>query len=228
MDPANPPRTPCTARTTNVHGDGRGQEAAAGDMRGGRRQGRSSMPLLAVLLLCAMPHSAHAQVFIASHPRRTLPSDPCSCRRPVGKENTGGVPAPLTVTGVVEPRAASTASRHRHRPGPLPLVAAEVAGTAGAAGPDPALVRQVNRWLQVKEHGSLRPLCTRSNRDGNHRGRSPVGRGAVRDVWPMRVGLPRGTPAPPLFASPGYRSRRAWTGSSGSTLPVEAASPRGA
>jgi len=60
--------------------------------------GTAVWPLLALLLLCAMPHSAHAQVFIASHPQPEFTIGPLFVSASVGKENTGQVPAPLTVT----------------------------------------------------------------------------------------------------------------------------------
>jgi len=60
--------------------------------------GKVVMLLLAVLLLCAIPHSACAQVFIASHPQPDFAIGPLFVSASVGKENTRGVPAPLTVT----------------------------------------------------------------------------------------------------------------------------------
>ena len=36
---------------------------------GAQQAGKIFRPFLALLLLCAMPHSAHAKVFIASHPQ---------------------------------------------------------------------------------------------------------------------------------------------------------------
>ena len=119
--------------------------------------GKVVMLLLAVLLLCSVPHSACAQVFIASHPQPDFAIGPLFVSASVGKENTGGVPAPLTVTvswslALPPQRRATDIAQDLYL-----LWPAEVAGTAGAAGADPALVRQVEPLgFRVKEHGSLR------------------------------------------------------------------------
>jgi hypothetical protein len=51
------------------------------------------MPFLALLLLCAMPHSTHAQYSSPRIRSRTLPSDHCSCQRPWGRRIRAGPPA---------------------------------------------------------------------------------------------------------------------------------------
>ena len=53
---------------------------------GAQQAGKIFRPFLALLLLCAMPHSAHAQVFIASHPQPEfaigpLPTEQLPCQR---------------------------------------------------------------------------------------------------------------------------------------------------
>jgi hypothetical protein len=127
-----------------------------------QQAGKVVMPLLALLLLCAMPHSAHAQVFIASHPQPEFAIGPLFVSASVGKENTSRAPGPLTVTvswslALPPQRRATDIAQDLYL-----LWPAEVAGTAGAAGADPTLVRQVEPLgFRVKEHGSLR-LSARS------------------------------------------------------------------
>ena len=119
-------------------------------------------PFLALLLLCAMPHSAHAQVFIASHPQPEFAIGPLFVSASVGKENTGRTPGPLTVTvswslALPPQRRATDITQDLYL-----LWPAEVAGTVGAAGADPTLVRQVEPLgFRIKEHGRLR-LSARS------------------------------------------------------------------
>ena len=140
-----------------------------------QRAGKVIMPLLALLLLCAMPHSAHAQVFIASHPRPEFAIGPLFVSASVGRENTGRVSAPLTVTvswslALPPQRRATDIAQDLYL-----LWPAEVAGTAGAEGADPTLVRQVEPLgFRIKEHGSLRLSA---------RGRTEMGTAAgVRQV----------------------------------------------
>ncbi len=124
--------------------------------------GKVVVPLLALLLLCAMPHSAHAQVFIASHPQPDFAIGPLFVSASVGKENTGRTPGPLTVTvswslALPPQRRATDIAQDLYL-----LWPAEVAGTVGAAGADPTLVRQVEPLgFRIKEHGRLR-LSARS------------------------------------------------------------------
>src|SRR3984893_6293315 len=101
------------------------------------------MPFLTILLLCAMPPSAHAQVFIASHPQPEFAIGPLFVSASVGKENTGQTPGPLTVTvswslALPPQRRATDIAQNLYL-----LWPAEVAGTPGAAGADPTLARHV-------------------------------------------------------------------------------------
>src|SRR6267143_1568276 len=124
--------------------------------------GKIFMPFLTLLLLCAMPHSTHAQVFIASHPQPDFAIGPLFVSASVGKENTGRTPGPLTVTvswslALPPQRHAADIAQDLYL-----LWPAEVAGTLGAVGADPTLVRQVEPLgFRIKAHGRLR-LSARS------------------------------------------------------------------
>src|SRR2546428_7245501 len=114
-------------------------------------------PFLALLLLSALPGSACAQVFIASHPQPEFSIGPLFVSASVGRPNVGGNPGALTVsvswslTRAPHRRAADIAQDlYLLWPG-------EVVGTAGAADADPMLVRQVEALgFKVKAHGRLR------------------------------------------------------------------------
>jgi hypothetical protein len=75
-----------------------GSLLAAPLARDAQQAGKIFIPFLTTLLLCAMPHSTHAQVFIASHPQPEFAIGPLFVSASVGKENTGPTPGPLTVT----------------------------------------------------------------------------------------------------------------------------------
>src|SRR5207253_8515161 len=121
--------------------------------------------LVLALLLSAIPGSAHAQVFIASHPQPEFSIGPLFVSASVGKQNAIGNPSSLTVsvswslTPAPRRRAADIAQDlYLLWPG-------EVVGTAGAAGADPMLVRQVEALgFKIKEHGRLR-LSARGRRE---------------------------------------------------------------
>src|SRR5215813_2365200 len=120
------------------------------------------IPFLTTLVLGALPHSAYAQVFIASHPQPEFAIGPLFVSASVGKENTGGTPGPLTVT-VSWSLALPPQRRSTDIAQDLYLLwPAEVAGTVGTAGADPTLVHQVEPLgFRIKEHGRLR-LSARS------------------------------------------------------------------
>src|SRR6266566_3727372 len=152
-------------------------------------------PFLALLLLSALPGSACAQVFIASHPQPEFSIGPLFVSASVGKPNVVGNPGALTVSvswslTLAPHRRAADIAQDLYL-----LWPGEVVGTAGAADADPMLVRQVEALgFKVKAHGRLR----RSSRSHE------------------RVGRPLGREAPRTSGSPGYPSWQAWTGSPGS------------
>src|ERR1700730_17549397 len=137
--------------------------------------GRAILPLLA-LLLWVMPDSAHAQVFIASHPQPDFAIGPLFVSASVGKDNTGRTPGPLTVTV-----SWSLALSPQRRPTDIAqdlylLWPAEVAGTAGATGADPTLVRQVEPLgFRIKEHGRLHLSARRGAEMGTTAGVRQLG-----------------------------------------------------
>src|SRR5215813_1412298 len=113
--------------------------------------------VLALLLLSTVPGRAHAQVFIASHPEPDFQIGPLFVSASVGAQNLIQRPSVLNVSV----SWSLTLAPHR-RAGDIAqdlylLWPGEVVGTAGAAGADPSLVRQVQALgFTVKEHGGLR------------------------------------------------------------------------
>jgi len=114
-------------------------------------------PFLALLLLSALPGSACAQVFIASHPQPEFSIGPLFVSASVGKPNVVGNPGALTVSvswslTLAPHRRAADIAQDLYL-----LWPGEVVGTAGAADADPMLVRQVEALgFKVKAHGRLR------------------------------------------------------------------------
>jgi len=110
---------------------------------------------LALLLLSALPGSARAQVFIASHPQPEFSIGPLFVSASVGKPNVVGNPGALTVSvswslTLAPHRRAADIAQDLYL-----LWPGEVVGMAGAA--DPMLVRQVEALgFKVKAHGRLR------------------------------------------------------------------------
>jgi len=116
-----------------------------------------AVPFLVLLLLSALPGTAHAQVFIASHPQPEFSIGPLFVSASVGKQNAVGNPSSLTVSvswslTLAPHRRAADIAQDLHL-----LWPGEVVGTAGAADADPMLVRQVEALgFKVKAHGRLR------------------------------------------------------------------------
>jgi hypothetical protein len=116
-----------------------------------------AVPFLALLLLSAIPGSAHAQVFIASHPQPEFSIGPLFVSASVGKQNAVGNPSSLTVSvswslTLAPHRRAADIAQDLYL-----LWPGEVVGAAGAADADPMLVRQVEALsFKVKAHGRLR------------------------------------------------------------------------
>ena len=114
-------------------------------------------PFLALLLLSALPGSACAQVFIASHPQPEFSIGPLFVSASVGKPNVVGNPGALTVSvswslTLAPHRRAADIAQDLYL-----LWPGEVVGTVGAADADPMLVRQVEALgFKVKAHGRLR------------------------------------------------------------------------
>jgi hypothetical protein len=115
---------------------------------------------LLALLLSAVPGSAHAQVFIASHPQPQFSIGPLFVSASVGQQNVENLPrssSSLTVTvswSLTLPpnRRAADIAQDLYL-----LWPGEVVGTPGTARADPALVRQVEALgFKVKQHGALR------------------------------------------------------------------------
>ncbi len=126
---------------------------------------------LALLLLCAAPGAAHAQVFIASRPQPEFKIGPLFVSASVGKPDAVPHRGPSTVTvswSLVLPptRGAADIAQDLYL-----LWPGELAGKAGAAGADPTLVREVEALgFKVKESGALRFSA---------RARSDMGTGAA-------------------------------------------------
>ncbi len=133
------------------------------------------VPLLA-LLLGAAPGTAHAQAFIASRPRPDFQIGPLFVSTSVKRADVGEhlLPLPVSVSWslVLPPnRKAADIAQDLYL-----LWPGEVAGTAGTAGADPTLVRQVEGLgFKIKESGRLR-LSARSRTDmGTGGGLKPLG-----------------------------------------------------
>ena len=132
--------------------------------------------VLALLLLSAVPGRAHGQVFIASHPEPDFRVGPLFVSASVGTQNLIQRPSVLNVSV----SWSLTLAPHRHADDIAQdlylLWPGEVVGTAGGAGADPSLVRQVQALgFTVKEHGALR-LSARSRTEmGTSAGLRPLG-----------------------------------------------------
>jgi len=186
--------------------------SAASSLRRSAAGAQIFRPFLALLLLCAMPHSAHAQVFIASHPQPEFAIDHCSCQRP-WKENTGG-PLAADRNGVVSlalPRSFAPRTFAQDLYLLWPAEWAEQSGRRGRSHPRPP---GEPLGFRIKEHGRLRPLGTQSSGDGHRRGVRQLAR-RLRDVWPDS-GLAAGARGATFIRIPWSGVGRAWTGSSGS------------
>jgi hypothetical protein len=115
---------------------------------------------LALLLLSAVPSGAHAQVFIASHPKPEFSIGPLFVSASVGPQNLENLlhsSSALTVSV----SWSLTLPRNRRPPDIAQdlylLWPGEVVGTAGAASPDASLIRQVEALgFRLKQHGGLR------------------------------------------------------------------------
>ena len=132
--------------------------------------------VLALLLLSAVPGRAHAQVFIASHPESDFRVGPLFVSASVGPQNLVQSPSVLTVSvswslTLAPHRRAADIAQDLYL-----LWPGEVVGTAGAAGADPPLVRQVEALgFKVKEHGSLRLSARGRTEMGTSTGLRPLG-----------------------------------------------------
>ena len=144
------------------------------------RRGRSRRDLvgsvLALLLLSAIPGRAFGQVFIASHPEPDFLVGPLFVSASVGQQNLVQSPSVLTVSvswslTLAPHRRAADIAQDLYL-----LWPGEVVGTAGAAGADPPLVRQVEALgFKVKEHGSLRLSARGRTEMGTSTGLRPLG-----------------------------------------------------
>jgi hypothetical protein len=114
----------------------------------------------ALLLLGALPGSANAQVFIASHPQPEFSIGPLFVSASLGPQNLenldrGPSSLPVSVSWSLRlppKRRAVDIAQDLYL-----LWPGEVVGTAGAAGADPSLARQVEALgFKVKQHGGLR------------------------------------------------------------------------
>jgi len=119
-----------------------------------------AVSFFALLLLCAVPDHADAQVFITSHPQPEFSIGPLFVTASVGPQNVENLvsgSSSLTVSV-----SWSLTLPPKRRAGDIAqdlylLWPGEVVGTPGVAGADPALVRQVEALgFKVKQHGSLR------------------------------------------------------------------------
>lgn len=125
--------------------------------RRGRRRRDITVSFVALLLLSAVPGRAHAQVFIASHPQPEFSIGPLFVSASVGEQNLVQSPSSLTVSvswslTLAPHRRAADIAQDLYL-----LWPGEVVGTAGAAGADPPLLRQVEALgFKVKQHGGLR------------------------------------------------------------------------
>jgi hypothetical protein len=146
------------------------------------------VPLLA-LLLGAAPGAAHAQAFIASRPRPDFQIGPLFVSTSVKRADVGErlhpLPVALSWSLVLPPnRKAADIAQDLYL-----LWPGEVVGTAGAAGADPTLVRQVEGLgFKIKESGRLR-FSARSRTDmGTGAGLKPLGEATfvtfARDAGP--------------------------------------------
>src|SRR3989441_4551800 len=166
-------------------------------------------PFLALLLLSALPGSACAQVFIASHPQPEFSIGPLFVSASVGKPNVVGNPGALTVSvswslTLAPHRRAADIAQDLYL-----LWPGEVVGTAGAADADPMLVRQVEALgFKVKAHGRLRLSARGRTEMGTSAGLRTLGeapfvafargragrRGARRHLHPDPLGTRVGKP----------------------------------
>jgi hypothetical protein len=119
-----------------------------------------AVSFFALLLLCAVPGRADAQVFIASHPQPEFSIGPLFVTASVGPQNVENLasgPSSLAVSvswSLTLPahRGAGDLAQDLYL-----LWPGEVVGTAGATGADPSLIHQVEALgFKVKQHGALR------------------------------------------------------------------------
>jgi hypothetical protein len=119
-----------------------------------------AVSFFALLLLCAVPGRADAQVFIASHPQPEFSIGPLFVSASVGPQNVENLASgssSLTVSvswslTLPPKRRAADIAQDLYL-----LWPGEVVGTPGAASADPALVRQVEALgFKLKQHGALR------------------------------------------------------------------------
>src|SRR6516164_5233023 len=169
------PATPTFAMTVRRISESRGGGTPRASRRG-RRLRDLGGSVLALLLLSAVPGRAHAQVFIASHPEPDFRVGPLFVSASVGPQNLVQSPSVLTVSvawslTLAPHRRADDIAQDLYL-----LWPGEVVGTAGGAGADPSLVREVQALgFTVKEHGALR-LSARSRTEmGTSAGLRPLG-----------------------------------------------------
>jgi len=111
------------------------------------------------LLLSSVAGSAHAQVFIASHPQPQFSIGPLFVSASVGQQNVENLRSSSSLTVTVSwsltlppNRRAADIAQDLYL-----LWPGEVVGTPGAAIADPPLVRQVQALgFKLKQHGALR------------------------------------------------------------------------
>jgi hypothetical protein len=114
---------------------------------------------LIALLLSAVPGSAHAQVFIASHPQPQFSIGPLFVSASVGQQNVENLRSSSSLTVTV---SWSLTLPPNHRATDIAqdlymLWPGEVVSTPGAASPDASLMRQVEALgFKLKQHGGLR------------------------------------------------------------------------
>jgi hypothetical protein len=121
---------------------------------------RITFAFFALLLFGALPGSANAQVFIASHPQPEFSIGPLFVSASLGPQNLenldrgpSSLPVSVSWSLTLPPkRRAVDIAQDLYL-----LWPGEVVGTAGAGGADPSLVRQVEALgFKVKQHGGLR------------------------------------------------------------------------
>src|SRR5215470_9396776 len=147
--------TPTFAVTVRRISELGGSGTRRASRRGSRRRDLVGS-VLALVLLSTVPGRAHAQVFIASRPEPDFTIGPLFVSASVGTQNLVRSPSVLTVSvswslTLAPHRRADDIAQDLYL-----LWPGEVVGTAGGAGADPSLVRQVQALgFTVKEHGAL-------------------------------------------------------------------------
>jgi hypothetical protein len=173
---------------------------------------------LLALLLSAVPGSAHAQVFIASHPQPQFSIGPLFVSASVGQQNVENLPrssSSLTVTvswSLTLPpnRRAADIAQDLYL-----LWPGEVVGTPGTARADPALVRQVEALgFKLKQHGALRLSARARTEMGT--GAEPRTVGEAPFVAFARDDGPAAGARGATYVRIPWVPELAWTGSSGS------------